>query len=432
MKILHTADLHIDSPMRGLARYDGAPVERLQIATRRAVEALVDLAVGTPVDLVVIAGDVFDGDWKDFRTGLFWISQIARLHDHNIPVVFIAGNHDAASEISRRLQLPPNTRQLSTDHPETVVFDDLDVAVVGQSYATRAVTDDLAARYPVADPGRFTLGLLHTSLDGRPGHDPYAPTTLDMLRGLGYDYWALGHVHQREIVSEDPWVVFSGNLQGRHARETGPKGATLITVGDDHTIVDVAHHVLDVARWSTISIDCARLDLRPDGSIHDTFDTVAAAVDSALSELRDTVQDRFSAVRVELRGSTPVHGALLNHREHLTAEIHAMTLRHRDVWVEKIRIATETPPSAMPEFITDLRAQVAQLRRDGLGEDLEKTFQSLRSKLPTVLKRPDRLDDSMIPASPEHIDQLMDEAADYVAALLSAGNETLDSRRSRR
>ena len=143
---------------------------------------------------------------------------------------------------------------LSASRPETVVYDDLGVAVHGQSFATRAVSEDLASRYPPPIAGALNVGLLHTALDGRPGHDPYAPTQLGVLTGKGYDYWALGHVHEREVLASDPWVVFPGNLQGRHARETGPKGATVIEV-EDGRVRAVEHRVLDVVRWSQIHVD---------------------------------------------------------------------------------------------------------------------------------------------------------------------------------
>ena len=189
---------------------------------------MVETAISSKVDLIVIAGDVFDGDWKDYNTGLFWIAELCKLEAAGIPVVFVAGNHDASSEIGRKLRLPPNVTRLSSSEPETRRFDQLDVAVVGQSYPTRAVSVDLAAAYPLADPGLFTIGLLHTSLDGRPDHASYAPTSLDVLRGRGYQYWGLGHVHQREEVLADPWIVFPGNLQGRHARL--PAGAAELSL----------------------------------------------------------------------------------------------------------------------------------------------------------------------------------------------------------
>ncbi|EQD80584.1 Metallophosphoesterase, partial [mine drainage metagenome] len=155
-----------------------------------------------------------------------------------IPVVIVYGNHDAESQLTRRLRLPPNTTVLSSTKPETHIFSDLGVAVHGQSYATRAIGADLSLAYPKADPGLVNIGMLHTCFDGSLGHDPYAPCSLAGLRSKGYDYWALGHVHDHRVVCEDPMVVFPGNLQGRHIRETGPKGATLVNFVDHEPSIE--------------------------------------------------------------------------------------------------------------------------------------------------------------------------------------------------
>src|ERR1035437_7501757 len=297
MKFLHAADLHIDSPLRGLSAYEGAPVEEIRGASRRAVENLVETAISHEVDLIVIAGDVFDGDWKDYSTGLFWIAQLSQLDAAGIPVVFAAGDHHAAREISRKLRLPPNVTQLSSTKPESKRFDHLDVAVVGQSYPTKAVSVDLAAAYPVADRGLFTIGLLHTSLDGRPPHASYAPTTIDTLRSRGYQYWGLGHVHQREEVLTDPWIVFPGNLQGRYIRELGSKGATLVTV-DDNEVQLVEHLTLDVMRWHECTVDASGLvDL----------DGVLSAVGRSLDGAVSSSGRQLVAARVRITGHSPAH-----------------------------------------------------------------------------------------------------------------------------
>ena len=221
LTFIHAADLHLDSPLIGLPRYDGAPVEQMRGSTRRALENLVDLALTEQVAFVLIAGDLYDGDWRDYNTGLFFAAQMTRLREAGTPVFIVSGNHDAASQITRSLRMPDNVTVLPANSPDTVRRDDIGIAVHGQSFRTRAVADDLSAAYPDPVRGMFNIGLLHTSADGRPGHDPYAPCSLDKLRAKGYDYWALGHVHAREVLCDDPWVVFSGNTQGRHIRELG-------------------------------------------------------------------------------------------------------------------------------------------------------------------------------------------------------------------
>src|SRR5262245_28090371 len=184
MKFLHAADLHLDSPLRGLDRYEGVPVDRFRGATRAALSNLCDLCLAEPVDFVLLAGDLYDGNWKDFRTGLFFVSQMTRLRDAGIPVLVVRGNHDAESALTRSLRLPANVVVLSSRAPETdaTTLERLGVVVHGQGYASRAVTHDLARSYPEAVPGLFNIGMLHTSVDGREGHASYAPCSVETLR----------------------------------------------------------------------------------------------------------------------------------------------------------------------------------------------------------------------------------------------------------
>ncbi|HEX9619515.1 MAG TPA: DNA repair exonuclease, partial [Polyangiaceae bacterium] len=256
LRVLHAADLHLDSPLSGLDRYEGAPVERLRGATRRAFSNLVDFCVEEEVKLLLIAGDLYDGNWRDYSTGLFFVGEMARLREAGVRVVWIRGNHDAASKLTKHLRLPENVRELPYRSAGSVVFEDWGVAVHGRGYPEPHVTEDLVRDYPAPHSGLLNFGLLHTALDGRVGHEPYAPCSLRTLLDRGYDYWALGHVHTREVLHENPWVVFPGNLQGRQLRESGSKGATLISV-DGASIARVEHVALDVVRWAFVAVDVA-------------------------------------------------------------------------------------------------------------------------------------------------------------------------------
>src|SRR5690349_16787907 len=100
-KFLHAADVHLDSPLKGLARYEGAPADEIRGATRRAFDNLVELAIQEEAAFLLLAGDLYDGDWKDYNTGLFFVSRMRRLEEAGIPVFLISGNHDAASQITR-------------------------------------------------------------------------------------------------------------------------------------------------------------------------------------------------------------------------------------------------------------------------------------------------------------------------------------------
>jgi DNA repair exonuclease SbcCD nuclease subunit len=335
VKIVHAADLHIDSPLRGLDRYEGAPAERLRGATRRALENLVALCIDECVDVLLLAGDIFDGSWKDYSTGLFFASQMARLREANVPVVLVRGNHDAASSVVKALRLPENVRELSWRKPETFELRDAGIAVHGQSFGQRATTEDLAAQYPARVPGAFNIGLLHTSIDGREGHEPYAPTSIETMRSKGYDYWALGHVHMREIVSTDPYIVYPGNIQGRHAKETGAKGATLITV-EDSVVQTAEHRALDVVRWELVSVDAT--------SAADTLEVVDMVRD-ALAFRAGKAEGRILAARVLVTGTTLANTSIRRDGERFTNELRAAATDAlgEAAWLEKVIVHTRAP-----------------------------------------------------------------------------------------
>ncbi|RMH39660.1 MAG: DNA repair exonuclease [Deltaproteobacteria bacterium] len=331
---LHAADLHLDAPLVGLDRYDGAPVEEMRDASRRALERAVDLACEQRVRLAVFAGDLFDGDWRDFNTGLFFRRQLARLVDAGARVFLVRGNHDAVSRVTRELTLPEGVGTFDHRRPETVVLDDLGVALHGQSYARREVTDNLAAAYPPPIPGLLNIGVLHTDLAGAAGASPYAPCSVDDLVRSGYQYWALGHMHTFEVHHRDPWVVMPGTIQGRHARETGPKGVALVTVADG-AIARVEHWPVDVARWVAIDVDAGE------------DDTAGELIERFAGKLRraaEAADGRTLAVRATFSGATRAHHELATDADRWRHEVIAAAADCGvDAWIEKVRWRTRAP-----------------------------------------------------------------------------------------
>jgi exonuclease SbcD len=371
-------------PSGGLESYEGAPVEEIRGATRRAFENLVDLCLSEVADLLVIAGDLYDGDWKDYNTGLFFIRQVTRLTRAGVKVVWVRGNHDAASQITKRLSLPDGAFELEVRSPQTLLFEDLGVAVHGQSYGKRDVTADLAAGYPDPRSDLFNLGILHTALDGREGHDTYAPCSIDRLVERGYDYWALGHVHKREIVCQDPWIIFPGNLQGRHARETGAKGATLVTV-EDGSVTSVEERELDVVRWSDCPVDVSEAI-----SAHDVVDRVRAALEAEA----ESVGDRLLAARIQLRGRTAADSELRSDLVRWREEIRAAAMdTGASIWIEKI--VFETQPDLDVNALIEGDDPVAHLIRavrgvgddDGALSEIIESMGSLTTKLPAEYRQ---------------------------------------------
>lgn len=413
MKFIHAADIHIDSPLRGLDRYEGAPVERLRGATRKAFESLIDLAMDEHVDFVLLAGDIYDGDWQDFHTGLYFRQQMVRLDRSGIPVFIVHGNHDAQSVISRQLDLPSNVTVFSSRSAGTVQLDMLSVAIHGRSFPNRAVDEDLVPEYPPPISGYFNIGLLHTSLAGHSGHDTYAPTDTAVLAAKGYDYWALGHIHMRETVSEQPRIVYPGNLQGRHANETGAKGCELVTVGPGTITSDFIP--LDVVRWS-------QLRVRLDGL--DKLEQVGGTFRRELDSVLDGAGDRLHAVRVLLTGSSHLQALEADKPGTLDAAIRAAAqdVEGSEVWIEQVRLALATP----------LDRVVAAQREDAIGElirlvdamieDDEALHALIGEELGVLLDTlPNEVkaDDASILQDPEALKSLLRDAEATVLARLS-------------
>ena len=420
MKFIHAADIHLDSALHGLERYEGAPVEEIRSATRRAFDNLIELAIDEQVAFVLLVGDLYDGDWKDYNTGLYFVERMGRLRDASIRVFIVAGNHDAASQITKHLRLPDNVTLFSTRKPERVVLDDLGVSICGQGFATRAVTDDISQGYPQGDPQLLNIGLLHTCLDGKPGHEPYAPCTVDGLRSKGYQYWALGHVHKREEVSQDPWIVFPGNIQGRHIREIGPKGCTLVTV-DGGEIAAVEHRDLDVMRWSICELDVSATE-----TVDDIYEQVRESLQSAL----DAADGRPVALRLVLYGACSAHLKLHADRERWIQEYRALAtgLGGAGIWLEKISIKT------MPAISTDevlerddalsglLRAIHDMELDSSVLDELADEMSVLRQKLPAELLAGD---DPFDPANPEFLKETLEDIKELlVNRLLSTENRS--------
>jgi exonuclease SbcD len=406
MKFVHAADLHLDSPLAGLSKYEGAPVEQIRGATRRALENLVKLCLTEQAELLVIAGDLYDGDWRDYSTGLFFNKQMAALRAGNVRVVWIRGNHDAASKLTAHLHLPENVRELSHKKPDTVVLEQLGVAVHGQGFDTRDVTTDLSSQYPEPRRGLFNIGLLHTALEGRAGHATYAPCRLSSLVDRGYDYFALGHVHTREVLSEKPWIVFPGNLQGRHARETGAKGASLVTV-DSEQVRSVEHRALDEVRWHVTESDV---------SAERSLDGVLERVRESLSAAVAASEGRLSAVRVRIAGASAAHELLGARSERLVEEVRALTLDlPGEAWLEKVEVATR--PLADRALLREREDAIGDMLR-GLGTlarddaallELAAELVELKRKLPPELREgPDAIDLD----SPEALRRLLAEVED--------------------
>ena len=333
MKFIHAADIHLDSPLNGLTAYPDAPAAQLRNATRGAFTALVDRAIEEEVDFLVIAGDLYDGSWRDYNTGIFFCKEMGRLKRAGILVFVLFGNHDAESEMTRKLDLPDNVRRFSSSKPETFRIETLAVALHGQSFKVKETTSNLAANYPTAISGHYNIGVLHTALGGYAAHAPYAPCTVNELHARGYQYWALGHVHEFTQWSGSSVIVFPGNLQGRNVRECGRRGAVLVTV-DEMGDTLVERIFIDVLRWEHLQVDAASCE---------SLVEVSRSIGQALENLLETDGQVPRAVRVTVCGRTKAHGQLFGLESQLRGEVLAQiaAIGNDRLWLEKVRLETE-------------------------------------------------------------------------------------------
>jgi DNA repair exonuclease SbcCD nuclease subunit len=380
-------------------------VKRIRGATREALRNLVQTAIDENVAFVIIAGDVFDGDWQDYNTGLFFASHMSRLRERGIKVFLLSGNHDAASKITKTLTMPENVHRFSTKHAETVIIEELGVALHGQGFPRPDVAENLAANYPAAVEGLYNIGVLHTAATGREGHESYAPCSLEDLIEKGYDYWALGHVHKREILHESPWILFPGNTQGRHVKEAGPKGCTIATVDDDRSTC-LEMKSLDVIRWTSLMVDCTGAD---------TGDDVVESVRSALEVELAHTEDRMLAARLEVSGSCRAHETLNSNHERWINQIRAEAtdVSGGELWLEKVSLHTRLPvdlkkltASGSPvghllEFMEEMESDPQEL------SELAEMLSVLKTRLPIELRLGEHAIDL---ESPERVQEILREA----------------------
>ncbi len=356
-QFVHAADLHLGSPLTGLAGRDADLARRLAAAGRGAFEDLVTAAIERKVAFVVVAGDIYDGDWADASIGLFFARQVGRLDRAGIPVVMVRGNHDAESVITRSITLPQSVHVFPSNRATTHKLDAWKVALHGRSFPNRAVEENIALGYPAAVPGWFNLGVLHTSCAGYAEHATYAPCSVQDLALRGYEYWALGHIHEYQELSQDPWIVFPGNLQGRSVRECGPRGAVLVTV-EDGRVREVERLVFDRARFERLAVDLSGVS--EPSVAHER-------VEAALRPLAPVAASRLILVRVHLTGESAAHDRLCADRDDLAAEVQAAAHRvHEEIWLERLKVETRRPQAEIPALAAgiDPSALMADIDRD--------------------------------------------------------------------
>ncbi len=297
---IHAADLHLDSPFRGVTAESPAIAGLLQSATFDAYNSLIDLCIESQVQFLLISGDIYDGSDRSLRAQLRFRDGLQRLADNHIQAYIVHGNHDPYRGHSKLIDWPHGVHVFDYRKVESVPFtiDGSPVALIsGISHEKRNVKSNLSKKFNTVDADLFQIGLLHCNVGRDTGHEVYAPCELEDLLDIGIDYWALGHVHERKILHADPYVVYPGNTQGRHIREPNERGCYLVRVDGINKDVNLEFRELDTVRWFSGSVTIDGLS---------TLDQLENDISGCIEDFIGKANSRPLVCRLSLIGQGPL------------------------------------------------------------------------------------------------------------------------------
>ncbi|WP_226670074.1 metallophosphoesterase family protein [Metabacillus litoralis] len=233
IKFIHAADLHLDSPFVGLKHMPTDLFEVIRESTFLAFFRIVSYAIKEKVDFILLSGDLYDEEDRSLKAQLKLKSEFEKLDKAGIDVYVIHGNHDHMSGKWLEVEWPQNVHVFSSKMVEMKKFTKkgLPLAYIyGYSYPTRSVVENISNQYIKNDNSSvYHIGMLHGSIEGNKEHDVYCPFKISELVSKGFDYWALGHIHKRQILHHsNPLIAYPGNIQGRHRKEAGEKGFYIV------------------------------------------------------------------------------------------------------------------------------------------------------------------------------------------------------------
>lgn len=412
-RFIHTADIHLDSPLRSLAMRNADLAELVGDATRQALIAIVDLCIDEQVNALIIAGDLYDGDQTSMKTARFLASQMQRLHEAGVATFIIRGNHDALSRITQELILPPSVTVFGgRSHAVDLLHGDLALSIHGLSFAKPHAPESLLEKYHRPSPDAINIGIMHTSLAGSPGHDLYAPCKASDLHDWGFDYWALGHVHVRAQHAGDRLVVMPGMPQGRDINEAGEKTVTLVTVNDDHSLT-IEERATSIAQFERIPVDLSSAT---------NWREAADLIEQEIGVVRDRTHSPHLVGRLRLTGATPLTWQLRRDHDLLLAETEQRAEGLSKTWIEKIEIATTVPVSApfggstadpVLELGELMRSDI--IHRHGVRNAVRDLVKELRDDLPPEARGFSGDDEASFEAL---VDQLLMEGSEDILARL--------------
>ncbi|NOV20410.1 DNA repair exonuclease [Ensifer adhaerens] len=382
-RFLHTADVHLDSPLKTLALRNRELSDLIGLATRRAFVRIIDLCLEERVDALVLAGDLYDGEQTSMKTARFLAEQLHRLNLAGIRTFIIRGNHDALSRITSELVMPESVKVFGAS-AEAVVVDQgaghFPVAIHGLSFAKPHAPQSLLRHYALPIPNAVNIGIMHTSLGGSEKHDLYAPCSVGDLQQSGFQYWALGHIHKRSVVADGTsTIVMAGMPQGRDINEDGSKSVSLITIADDRSITVEERHT-SVAQFERLVVNVSEAS---------DWNELVGQISRQLETLRSTVNADHLVARIQLHGANPLAWRIRRDLDLLRTEMETRGAMIGDVWIDKMQTACTEPGmgqggGALAELSTIIDGDV--LTSAAYKQELTGIAEELRGQLPAELR----------------------------------------------
>ncbi|MBL8563797.1 MAG: DNA repair exonuclease, partial [Gemmobacter sp.] len=359
-RFIHTADLHLDAPLKAIALRDPDLAHQVGVASRTAFSRVIDLCIEEDVAFLLIAGDLWDGTYSSTKTPRFLKQELLRLQGAGIRCFVIRGNHDALARQTGELDLPQNTHLFGA-RAATVELEagDQQIAIHGLSFRDPHAPESLLPRYPAPKSGAFNIGMMHTSLNGSPGHDNYAPCSLAELEAHGYDYWALGHIHRRAEHLGRATIVMPGIPQGRDIGEAGATSVTLVSVAEDHSVT-VEQRAVACLRFDRVMLDCT--------GISDWTDLLAALDQVIRMTGRIERSEEHLVIRPQLHGATPLAWRIARDIDRLTEEVRAFAAL-AGLWIDKLELRVVEAQDAGISAATHLPEDLVQTVLVDLPQD---------------------------------------------------------------
>ncbi|WP_139891501.1 DNA repair exonuclease [Bacillus sp. E214] len=255
VKFIHAADLHLGSVFSGFQHMHSAIYDKIKNSGYSALTRLVDTAIQERIDFVIFAGDIYDNEERNLKAQLKFKAEMERLENYSIPVYLIHGNHDYMNGNYFDISLPANVHLYGREVEVKQFIKENDATTVnlyGFSYDKRHIHDRVIQEYKKADDADYHIGILHGNLDGESAHGNYAPFTRSELLSKQFDYWALGHIHKRMEILQEPPAIYPGCLQGRNKKETGEKGFYLVSMSGSDTSLEFVP--VSTVEWKTETI----------------------------------------------------------------------------------------------------------------------------------------------------------------------------------